>query len=61
MNATGAFVAGETSFFISPGMIKSSGEKVREALMPPQPAPKSATAASIASHKKFQLNLTCRV
>jgi hypothetical protein len=44
-----------------PGMMKSSGETVFDALMPPQPAVSPETATNMASHKKFHLNLTCRV
>jgi len=45
--------------FNNPGRKKLAGEMDWLALMPPQPAPKSATADSIAMN--FQLNLTCAV
>ena len=45
--------------FNNPGRKKLAGEILWLALMPPQPAPKSAVAASNAIH--FQLNLTCAV
>ena len=45
--------------FNNPGKKKLAGETLWLALMPPQPAPKSATAVSIAII--FQLKLTCTV
>jgi len=44
-----------------PGNKKSSGEMVRDALMPPQPANSSENAASTVKGKNFQRILTCRV
>jgi hypothetical protein len=55
----GAFVPGPTSFFMMPGNRKSIGETVCDALMPPQPPVKSASATNIANGTKFQFNLTC--
>ncbi|HEV2694793.1 MAG TPA: hypothetical protein VG347_17995 [Verrucomicrobiae bacterium] len=43
--------------FNNPGKKKLAGETDWLALMPPQPAPTSATAISMAIN--FQLNLTC--
>jgi len=45
--------------FNNPGRKKLAGEMDWLALMPPQPAPKSAVAASMAIN--FQLILTCAV
>ena len=42
-------------------MIKSSGDTVRDALMPPQPVSSSEVADSSAKQRNFQLVLTCRV
>ena len=53
--------AGAGSALMRPGNRKSSGETVRDALMPPQPASSSENAANPARQIKFQLILTCRV
>jgi hypothetical protein len=42
-------------------MKNDAGETLPLVLMPEQPAPHSATNASIASRDKFQFNLTCPV
>jgi hypothetical protein len=55
----GAFVPGTAPFFIIPGIRKSSGETVWDALMPPQPPAQSASATNIAIGANFQFNLTC--
>ena len=44
-----------------PGRKKLAGDTVWLALMPPQPATSSGNAATNASHRKFQINLTCRL
>lgn len=56
--ATGALVAAGGSDFIIPGRKKLAGEMLWLVLMPPQPAPKNASAARIAKHRKFPFNLT---
>lgn len=55
----GAFVPGTASFFIIPGIRKSNGVTVWDALMPPQPPAQSASATNIAIGTNFQFNLTC--
>jgi hypothetical protein len=59
--ATGALVAAGGSALINPGRKKLAGETLWLALMPPHPAPKSASTAGIASHRNLHFNLTCRV
>jgi len=60
MAITGALVcAGST--LMMPGRIKSSGETVRDALMPPHPPSSSEPADDRAKNRNFQLILTCRV
>jgi hypothetical protein len=59
--ATGALVATGGSALNIPGRKKLAGETLWLALMPPQPAPMSASAAGIASHRNLHFNLTCRV
>jgi hypothetical protein len=49
------------SFFISPGTRKVAGETLPPAFMPLQPETASGKTTSIASHRNFQQNLTCRV
>ena len=44
-----------------PGRMKSSGETVRLALMPPHPAVPKAKATKQLNQMKFQFNLTCQV
>lgn len=50
------FVEGGLAFN-NPGRKKLAGDTDWLALMPPQPAPKSTVAVSMATN--FQLNLTC--
>lgn len=59
--ATGALVTTGGSARMIPGKKKLAGETLWLALMPPQPALKSASAAGIANQIKFHFNLTCRV
>lgn len=59
--AAGALVCGGVSFLIRPGRKKLAGEMLSLALMPLHPAPRSASATGIASHKKILINLTCPV
>jgi len=59
-NKTGVLVFGGPAFII-PGSKNVAGETLVPALMPLQPEPNSASAISIASHGKFQFNLTCPV
>ena len=56
----GAFVGAGSAFSRcpAPGKKKSKGETLPLALTPLQPAPISATTASIASRHKFRFNLT---
>lgn len=62
MIATGALVPVGASFFMIPGRMKSSGETVRLAVMPPQPAvPRAKKATKPLNQMKFQFNLTCEV
>jgi len=42
-----------------PGRKKLAGDTVWLAETPPQPATSSGNAATNASHRKFQINLTC--
>ncbi len=60
-NMAGALVAGGGLFFKMPGIRKSIGETVCDALMPPQPLENSASATNIANGTKFQFNLTCSI
>jgi hypothetical protein len=62
-NEPGAFVGDGSAFrkCPAPGKRKSMGETVVPALMPEQPALDSVKNTSIASHNKFQFNLTCPV
>jgi hypothetical protein len=62
-NAPGAFVGDGSAFkkCPAPGRKKSMGETLPLVLTPLQPAPNSATIASIASSSKLQFNLTCPV
>jgi hypothetical protein len=59
-NATGALVGGGSAFMM-PGRKKSNGETLWLALDAAAAGHQSANAASRPSHRKFQLNLTCRV
>jgi len=59
MTAIGAFVEQGGVFLRMPGIRNVAGETLWLALMPPQPAPISATATSI--NMNFHWNLTCRV
>ena len=59
--ATGASVDAGGSAFNSPGRKNEAGETLLLALMPPQPVLNSVKNTSIASHNKFQFNLTCPV
>jgi hypothetical protein len=56
----GTLVFGGSAFMI-PGSKNVAGEMLVPALMPLQPELNSASAISIASHRKFQFNLTCPV
>ena len=58
---TGALVVAGASFLRMPGIMKSRGETVRLALMPPQPAVPSAKATRPHNQMKLQFNLTCEV
>jgi hypothetical protein len=49
------------SAFKIPGSKNVAGETLVPALMPLQPELNSTSAISIASHRKFQFNLTCPV
>jgi hypothetical protein len=42
-------------------MMKSNGETVLVALMPPHPEVPRVSATNIASNENFQFNLTCTV
>jgi hypothetical protein len=59
-NKTGALSFGGSAFKI-PGSKNVAGETLVPALMPLQPELNSASTISIASHRKFQFNLTCPV
>jgi hypothetical protein len=55
----GVFV--EQSFFKSPGRKKLAGETLWLELIPLQPAAAIGRANNMASRRKFQFNLTCRL
>jgi hypothetical protein len=59
-NETSVLVTGK-SVFIIPGSRNVAGDTDVPALMPLQPAAHSPIIASIASHAKFQFNLTSRL
>jgi hypothetical protein len=59
-SATGALVTAGLAWS-KPGKKKLAGETLWLALTPPQPPLQKNNGTNIASHTKFQFNLTCQV